>query len=124
MGALGRAFCVVQGVRQKGVAQAVGAPSGSMYHPEEALLLHGAGEFGRADWAEEYVRRADFGNERVFGSLGALAASLGVAGPRDRERVTLALVDLPLSVVRRHLRAGEPLPAHAEECAAALLYTA
>ncbi|MFC9298713.1 TetR/AcrR family transcriptional regulator [Streptomyces sp. NPDC057011] len=169
------------GVTMSAVAQAVGAPSGSMYHrfagrtallaevwlrtverfqagyfdalhsdpdprraaraaarhvvawsrahvEEASLLLHGVGEFGRADWGEEYVRRADFGNERVYASLGALASSLGVTGPRDRERVTLALVDLPLSVVRRHLRAGEPLPPHAEdlaeECAAALLYTA
>ncbi|MFJ4780906.1 TetR/AcrR family transcriptional regulator [Streptomyces sp. NPDC088762] len=167
------------GVTVSAVAQAIGAPSGSMYHrfagrtdllaevwlrtverfqtgyfdalhsdpdprraaraaarhvvswsrahPQEAaLLLHGPGEFGRADWSEEHVRRAGSGNERVYASLGALAASLGVTGAQGRERVALALVDLPLSVVRRHLRAGEPLPPHAEdlteECAAALLY--
>ncbi|MBT2479053.1 TetR/AcrR family transcriptional regulator [Streptomyces sp. ISL-94] len=169
------------GVTVSAVAQAIGAPSGSMYHrfagrtallaevwlrtverfqagyfdalhsdpdprraaraaarhvvswsrahPQEAsLLLHGAGEFGRADWSEEHVRRADFGHERVYASLGTLAASLGVTGRQGRERIALALVDLPLSVVRRHLRAGEPLPPHAEdlaeECTAALLYTA
>ncbi|MER7734257.1 helix-turn-helix domain-containing protein [Streptomyces erythrochromogenes] len=166
------------GVTMSAVAQAVGAPSGSMYHrfagraallaevwlrtverfqegylaclhgepdphtaaraaarhvvawsrarPEEAaLLLHGAAEFGRADWSEEHTRRADSGNERVYAAIGGLAASLGFADARGLDRVVLALIELPLSVVRRPLRAGEPLPAHAEdlagECAAALL---
>ncbi|THA83708.1 TetR/AcrR family transcriptional regulator [Streptomyces sp. A0592] len=166
------------GVTMSAVAQAIGAPSGSMYHrfagraallaevwlrtverfqegyfaalggdadvlrgacaaarhvvawsraqPEEAaLLLYGAAEFGRADWSEEHTRRADSGNERVYAALGDLAAALGAEGDRGRERVALALIDLPLSVVRRHLRAGGALPPHAEdlaeECAAALL---
>ncbi|WP_372411251.1 TetR/AcrR family transcriptional regulator [Streptomyces luteireticuli] len=95
-------------------------------HPDEAaLLLHGAEEFGRADWPDEYVRRADEGNRRVLGTLTALAKSLGEDTPQAVERVTLALVDLPVSLVRRHYRAGEVLPPHAEdlaeECAAALL---
>ncbi|GAA1500085.1 TetR/AcrR family transcriptional regulator [Streptomyces bangladeshensis] len=92
---------------------------------EAALLLYGAADFGRADWSEEHIRRADLGNERVFASLGVLAEALGAADERGRERVALALVDLPLSVVRRHLRAGESLPPYAEdlaeECSAALL---
>ncbi|MGW2039951.1 TetR/AcrR family transcriptional regulator [Streptomyces virginiae] len=168
------------GVTMSAVAQAIGAPSGSMYHrfagrtallaevwlrtverfqegylaglhgdadprtaargaarhvvawsrarPEEAaLLLHGAAEFGRADWSEEHTRRADSGNERVYAAIGRLAEALGVTDDRGRDRITLALIDLPLSVVRRHLRAGGPLPPHAEdlaeECAAALLTT-
>ncbi|MFE9463781.1 TetR/AcrR family transcriptional regulator [Streptomyces virginiae] len=166
------------GVTMSAVAQAIGAPSGSMYHrfagrtallaevwlrtverfqegylaglhgeadpltaarraarhvvswsraqPEEAaLLLYGAAEFGRADWSEEHTRRADSGNERVYAAIGELAAALGAADDRGRDRITLALIDLPLSVVRRHMRAGAPLPPHAEdlaeECAAALL---
>ncbi|MFE6838799.1 TetR/AcrR family transcriptional regulator [Streptomyces sp. NPDC057705] len=166
------------GVTMSAAAQAVGAPSGSMYHrfagrtallaevwlrsverfqegyfatlhsdpdprraaraaarhvvawsrahPQEAaLLLYGPAEFGRADWSEEHTRRADSGNQRVYAALGALADSLGATDPQGRDRVTLALIDLPLSVVRRHLRAGGPLPPHAEdlaeECAAALL---
>lgn len=100
--------------------------SWSRANPDEAaLLLYGAADFGRADWSEEHIRRADLGNERVFTSLAALAEALGATDERSRERVTLALVDLPLSVVRRHLRAGEPLPPYAEdltaECSAALL---
>ncbi|MFJ9943348.1 TetR/AcrR family transcriptional regulator [Streptomyces erythrochromogenes] len=98
----------------------------SRAQPEEAaLLLYGAAEFGRADWSEEHTRRADSGNERVYAALGELAAALGAEGDRGRERVALALIDLPLSVVRRHLRAGEALPPYAEDlagdCAAALL---
>ncbi|MGW7450438.1 TetR/AcrR family transcriptional regulator [Streptomyces sp. NPDC054787] len=98
----------------------------SRAHPQEAsLLLHGPEEFGRADWSEEHRARADRGNHRVFGTVRSLAAALGATDPRGHERVTLAMVDLPLSVVRRHLRAGGPLPPHAEdlaeECAAALL---
>lgn len=166
------------GVTMSAVAQAIGAPSGSMYHrfpartallaevwlrtverfqegyatelesapdprraaraaarhviswsrdhPQEtSLLLYGADEFGRADWSEEHKQRADLGNQRVFGSLTTLAKALGAAGLQDQERITLALIDLPLSLVRRHLRAGQPLPPYAEdlteECAAALL---
>lgn len=98
----------------------------SRAHPNEAaLLLYGAEDFGRADWSEEHVHRADRGNRRVRATLDSLARGLGAEGARARERVTLAVVDLPLSVVRRHLRAGLPLPAHAEdlaeECTAALL---
>ncbi|MBC9715138.1 TetR/AcrR family transcriptional regulator [Streptomyces sp. TRM66268-LWL] len=169
------------GVTMSAVAQAIGAPSGSMYHrfpgrtallaevwlrtverfqegyfaaldsapeppraavaaarhvvswsrahPQEAaLLLYGAEEFGRADWSEEHKERADLGNGRVFASLTSLAEALGATNARDHERITLALIDLPLSVVRRHLRAGQPLPPHAEdlaeECTAALLAVA
>ncbi|MET9697423.1 helix-turn-helix domain-containing protein [Streptomyces sp. NPDC006529] len=166
------------GVTMSAVAQAIGAPSGSMYHrlpgrtallaevwlrtverfqegyflalgsapdphgaaraaarhvvawsrahPREAsLLLYGADQFGRAEWSEEHKERADRGNARVYDSLHLLADVLGAAGPRDHDRVILALIDLPLSLVRRHLRAGRPLPPHAEdlaeESAAALL---
>lgn len=98
----------------------------SRAHPEEAtLLLYGPWEFGRAGWSQEHTGRADSGNERVFAAIGTVAAALGATEPQDRDRVALALMDLPLSVVRRHLRAGGSLPPHAEdlaeECAAALL---
>ncbi|MCX4632280.1 TetR/AcrR family transcriptional regulator [Streptomyces sp. NBC_01443] len=98
----------------------------SRAHPREAaLLLYGAEEFGRAAWSEEYRERADRGNERVFARLGRLGAAFGLTGPEGRDRIALALIDLPLGVVRRPLRAGHPLPPHAEdlaeESAAALL---
>jgi AcrR family transcriptional regulator len=100
----------------------------SRAHPQEAaLLLYGAEEFGRADWSEEYLHRAERGNQRVRTALTALAGALGAEGPQATESVALALVDLPLALVRRHLRAGTLLPAHAEDlaeqCADALLGT-
>lgn len=95
------------------------------YPQEAALLLYGPREFGRPEWSDEHRARADRGNQRVFAAVTALARELGALDPQAAERVTIALVDLPLSLVRRHLRAGEPLPAHAEDlaeqCAAALL---
>jgi len=165
-------------VTMTAVAQAVGAPSGSVYHrfpgrpallaevwlrtverfqegyldvlarepdphraaraasrhvvawcrqnPAEAvLLLYGAADFGRTDWSEEHGRRADTGNGRVFAALGRLAEALGAQDEQARDRVALALVELPLTVVRRHLRTGDALPPHAEDlteqCTAALL---
>ncbi|MEU9123047.1 TetR/AcrR family transcriptional regulator [Streptomyces sp. NPDC048506] len=90
----------------------------SREHPREAaLLLYGAHEFGRDDWSEDHLRRADEGNMKVRAAVAALAGALGVHGRLGLERVSLAIIDLPLSLVRRHLRGGEPLPAHAEELA-------
>ncbi|MEU8134036.1 TetR/AcrR family transcriptional regulator [Streptodolium elevatio] len=112
--------------RQAGRAAARHVVSWSRAHPEEAaVLLYGAGDFGRAHWPKEHVHRAEHGNQRVRTALAALAEALGAKARQDTECVELALIDLPLSLVRRHLRAGEPLPAHAEdlaeECATALL---
>ncbi|KOU23395.1 TetR family transcriptional regulator [Streptomyces sp. WM6372] len=90
----------------------------SRAHPREAaLLLYGAEEFGRAGWSEGHRERADRGNEKVFARLGSAGAALGLTGPEGRDRIALALIDLPLAVVRRHLRAGRPLPPHAEDLA-------
>ncbi|MEU5211445.1 helix-turn-helix domain-containing protein [Streptomyces sp. NPDC020742] len=91
----------------------------SRSNPQEAaLLLYGAHEFGRDDWSEQHLLRADEGNMAVRAAVAALAGALGVHGRLALERVSLAVIDLPLSLVRRHLRAGEPLPPHAEELAA------
>ncbi|SDL30069.1 TetR/AcrR family transcriptional regulator [Streptomyces indicus] len=111
--------------RQAGCAAARYVIAWSRAHPEQAaLLLYGAEDFGRAKWSEEHVRRADRGNQRVRATLGSLTADLGGEGPQAAEQVALAVVDLPLSLVRRHLRGGGRLPAHAEDlaerCAAAL----
>ncbi|MET9517564.1 hypothetical protein [Streptomyces sp. NPDC002994] len=38
--------------------------------------------------------------------------------PGEQRRTPVALVDLPLAWVRRHVRGGEGLPAHAEQLAA------
>ncbi|MFE1415860.1 TetR/AcrR family transcriptional regulator [Streptomyces sp. NPDC058746] len=92
--------------------------SWSRAHPQEAsLLLHGPEEFGRSEWSEEHRARADAGNARAFAALRGLGTALGAAGAVDRERVALAVIDLPLSLVRRHLRADDAMPAYAEQLA-------
>ncbi|WP_031074432.1 TetR/AcrR family transcriptional regulator [Streptomyces sp. NRRL S-118] len=101
-----------------GCAAARHVVSWSRAHTDEAsLLLYGADDFGRADWSEEHIRRADRGHQRVAGMLASVAAGLGADGSQGAERVALALIDLPLSLVRRHLRAGTRLPAYAEDLA-------
>ncbi|MFI6154323.1 TetR/AcrR family transcriptional regulator [Kitasatospora sp. NPDC051170] len=100
--------------------------SWSRAFPEQAtVLLHGADAFGKAEWPEDHVRRAQRGNQRARRAVAALADRLGATTAADIDRVALAVIDLPLAVVRRHLRGGTPLPAHAEElaeqCAVTLL---
>ncbi|KJY41969.1 TetR family transcriptional regulator [Streptomyces sp. NRRL B-1568] len=104
--------------RQAARAAARHVVAWSRANPQEAaLLLYCPEDFGRADWSEEHRHRADFDNHRVYTALAALASTLGADGPQDADRVTLALIDLPLSLVRRHLRADAPLPPHAEQLA-------
>ncbi|WP_043263055.1 TetR family transcriptional regulator [Streptomyces sp. CT34] len=90
----------------------------SRAHPEQtAVLLHGADAFDRAHWPAPHRRRAELGNQRVHSALAALADALDLHGPEAADRVSLALIDLPLALVRRHLRGGGVLPAHAEDLA-------
>ncbi|MEW2574864.1 TetR/AcrR family transcriptional regulator [Streptomyces syringium] len=112
--------------RRAGSAAARHVVAWSRAHPQEAaLLLYGARDFGRAEWPGEQTDRADRGHRRVRDAVAGLATALGATDTAARERVSLAVIDLPLSLVRRHLRAGEALPGHAEdlaeECTAALL---
>ncbi|MER7754106.1 helix-turn-helix domain-containing protein [Kitasatospora sp. NPDC097643] len=82
-----------------------------------AVLLHGAEAFGKAEWPGEYVRCERQGGRRVRKALAGLAERLGAGTALDVDRIALAVVSLPLAVVRGHLRAGSPLPPHAEELA-------
>ncbi|MEV5572363.1 TetR/AcrR family transcriptional regulator [Spirillospora sp. NPDC052269] len=119
------------------VAAASGEPAGraavdaarqvvswSRTNPREALLLqYGPRDFGQSEWPDADRDRLAHGNRRVRDTLAGLAARLG---PRtDLERVLLAVVDVPRSLVARHLREGTPIPESAEdlvaETAAALL---
>jgi len=94
---------------------------------EARLLLYGADEFAKADWPpgtrraiERQQRDADAALRSVVGAVGGASETL--------ERAVLAAVDIPYAIVRRRLRAGEPLPHHTEalveECARALLHRA
>ncbi|WP_407565825.1 helix-turn-helix domain-containing protein [Streptomyces sp. 184] len=90
----------------------------SRAHPAQAtVLLYGPEAFDRAAWSKPHRHRADAGNERVHAALAALAAVLDLRGPEAADRITLALIDLPLALVRRHLRSGTALPPHAEDLA-------
>jgi AcrR family transcriptional regulator len=98
----------------------------SRSHAGEAhVLLHGAGAFEPATWPDEARRRSAARVRRVEGALRALARDLGRDDAAGRERVTLAVVDVPYALVRRHLRARTPIPDSAgdlvEEAARAVL---
>ncbi|MFH8387461.1 TetR/AcrR family transcriptional regulator [Kitasatospora sp. NPDC018058] len=101
-----------------GAAAARHVVAWSRQNPREAaVLLHGPQSFGRDEWPEEYTRRADDGNKRVLEAVAELAERAGATAELEVDRVMLAVIELPLAVVRRYLRAGRPLPPHAEELA-------
>ncbi|MFC5216351.1 TetR/AcrR family transcriptional regulator [Streptomyces coerulescens] len=90
----------------------------SRAHPHAAaVLLHGPDAFGQPDWPADDARRAAANRRRVRSAVAQLCEALGAQDRMAAERVALAVIDLPLTVVRRPLRAGEELPAHAEQLA-------
>ncbi|HTI77316.1 MAG TPA: TetR/AcrR family transcriptional regulator [Mycobacterium sp.] len=87
-------------------------------HPIEAqVLLTGADALGAAEWPDELSSRRKRLHRALRRHLTGLMA--------DRDRVTAAVIDIPYAVVRRHLIAGQPIPASAdaivEQCARALI---
>jgi AcrR family transcriptional regulator len=94
----------------------------SQAHPDQArLLLHPRRDFQPGDWPEELTRRAAAQDRHLRAALRDLTGRLG----GDPERVVVAVVDLPLAVVRRHLTNGGTLPTRAadlvRDCVDALL---
>ncbi|HEV7482066.1 MAG TPA: TetR/AcrR family transcriptional regulator [Solirubrobacterales bacterium] len=88
----------------------------SRVRPAEArILLYGAADFGYESWPEPERERLSSRQSDIAAAVDALAGKLGLGDGEGRERVVLATVDIPLAVVRRHLVAGEPVPAGAEE---------
>ena len=79
------------------------------------MLLHGAQDLGRADWPEGAADRAATLDARARRALSGLARALGLPGRGGVERVTFAVVDVPLALVRRHLTAGQSVPQGAED---------
>lgn len=76
-------------------------------HPAEAaVLLYGARDFAEQDWSEQARAELKKANARVEREVRALAERLA----RPMDKVVLAVVDLPYSVVRRYLSAGRRLP--------------
>jgi AcrR family transcriptional regulator len=89
----------------------------SRTHPREAqVLFYGPRAFGRSSWPAAEADRFDAGNRRVRTALTGLAARLG--RPDEVDRIVLATVDVPYGLVGRHLRAGTPIPASAEDLVA------
>jgi hypothetical protein len=90
---------------------------------EARLLLYGADEFGQADWPAATRRATEEQLREAEAALRSVASALG-DGHRT-ERVILAAVDMPYAVLRRRLRAGDPIGRDAEalveDCARALL---
>lgn len=93
----------------------------SRAHPDLArVLLHRPADFGSPHWPEADRARMEAANAGIGGRLLEVARDLREPGEQEAqalERVRLAVVDLPLSVVRRHLLAGSSLPAKVEDLA-------
>jgi AcrR family transcriptional regulator len=88
-------------------------------HPAEArVLLYGARDFAQSEWSREMQQRLNDAQQRVATSFERLGRRIGVRGRAGRERIVLALADIPLALVRRHLNAGEPIPIGAEDLVA------
>jgi AcrR family transcriptional regulator len=80
---------------------------------EASLLLHGPNEFAHADWPAGTRDAIEQQQRDAEAALRAVVAALG--GGRDTlDRVVLAAVDIPYAVVRRRLRAGDPMSRRAE----------
>ncbi len=87
-------------------------------HPVDAqVLLAGAAALGATDWPDGLAERRKALHRELYRAMGEL--------PADRGRVSAAVIDVPYGIVRRHLRAGTPIPAGAEDivadCATALI---
>lgn len=99
-----------------GLAAAAHTVAWSREHENEArLLLHGADELEMRTWPEPFGRRHRREQAKVAAAIADLAERLGADGEEGLERIVLATVELPLALVRRRLRAGEPIPATAEQ---------
>jgi AcrR family transcriptional regulator len=87
----------------------------SRAHREEArVLLYGAADFGFQNWPRSERDRLASRRAVVATAIADLAAKLDSPGDEGIERLTLAIVDIPLSLVRRHLLAGGQVPDGAE----------
>ncbi|MBX7433058.1 TetR/AcrR family transcriptional regulator [Mycobacterium sp. Y57] len=81
------------------------------------VLLAGPDALDLADWPEPISRRRKSLQRRLRTALAGI--------PDDAGRRSAALLDVPYAVVRRHLRAGQAIPAGADaivvDCARALI---
>ncbi|NYH54639.1 AcrR family transcriptional regulator [Nocardiopsis arvandica] len=96
--------------------------SWSRTHPDRArVLLHRPADFDLPHWPEADRARWESANAGIGALLARVARGLREPGEEEShalERVRLAVVDLPLALVRRHLLGGRDVPGGAEELAA------
>lgn len=85
---------------------------------DAAVLLAGARELGEHDWPPTAREATDQTNTAIMTAITDLAHRLGARTPTEVDRVVLAIVDIPYTLVRRHLRTEGTIPTHAPELAA------
>ncbi|CAL99878.1 hypothetical protein SACE_0532 [Saccharopolyspora erythraea NRRL 2338] len=76
------------------------------------VLLAGSAAFGESEWtpqARDELRRL---NEEMFAAMAEVARGTGTCGELGYGRFSLAVVDLPIAVVRRNLTRGDEIPEH------------
>jgi AcrR family transcriptional regulator len=85
------------------------------------VLLHRPSDFDEAHWPEADRERLRTANAEIAALLSRIARELrepDESAGAALERVRLAVVDLPLALVRRHLLQGAAIPSGAEDLAA------
>jgi AcrR family transcriptional regulator len=101
---------------EAGLAAARWVPSRVRERFDEAriLMLHRREDFAAPHWPAPMQARARQLSGEMLARFDALAERLGIHDDIGRQRVRFAVVELPLAVVRPHLRAGNPPPPLAE----------
>ena len=74
-----------------------------------------AADFAQQEWPPEIQQRLNDAQRRIAAAFDRLGRRVRVPG---RERIAFALADIPLALVRRHLKAGEAIPIGAEDLVA------
>lgn len=101
-----------------GLAAALSVTRWVREHPEEAriLLLYRSQDFFEDSWPSELSERAVTLRAELSGALKDFCRRLlGKADRASMRAVSFALAEAPHAVVRRHIIAGEPPPAIADD---------
>jgi len=88
----------------------------SREHPEAAMtLLHGASAYDQDGWPAELTAAAEAQAAALDRALALLATRTPGGRAENLQLLTFVTIDAPYAIVRRHLRAGQPIPASADE---------
>lgn len=83
---------------------------------DSRILSHGPADFGAAEWPDEARKRLAAGNRRTIRAIRATARRHGARTAADYDRFTIAVLDIPYSLVRRHLHT-RTIPSYAPRLA-------